>query len=721
MLNLLQNRWLGAGLIMVASGLLLTALHLGGALQRLEWLSYDLRMQATRDAMTKPSEVAVILIDEASLKAMEPVVGRWPWPRSVHADILDFINSGQPRAVVYDILFSERESTPGLPLGDTLSANDQRLAAATGDGHVIHAMQIYADHQDEINQTLLDHPLPGPLSAMALTTRRLSAELGISLTQHNNVYYAPFDACYNAASGLGVVNVDPDADGVHRRLRLLQAYQDRAFPSLGLAPLIYRDRVADPALLHNYQSSLSAMTRDGGILVNYYDAIETYSMSGVIASAQQVMNGDVEHLLIDPAEFKDKIIFIGASAAGLEDLKATPLSANTPGVYLHAATTANLLHDEILHEWPRSYSIIITLALGVATLLAILLQRRMLLQLAIAALIAAAYVAINLWAFRQQLVIDLALPLASIISAASLSFLYLLFTEGRDRRRVRAMLGQYVSPAVLNTVLERYQNQLEAEVGSEECLTILFSDIRGFTNLSETQSAAKVVEMLNYYFSSMTDAIFSHDGTIDKFIGDAIMAFWGAPIREEAHAIKGVRAAMEMHSRLAEVNQWLTSKGYTTIDIGVGLNTGAVILGNIGSSRKLDYTIIGDNVNLASRLEGLTKPYGCPIIISEYTYDQLKGEIPCYLVDLVRVKGKQHPIKIYAPIINTDITQASQFAQISETAFTHYLAREWSLATRAYQQLPESEYQKKFIHRCHDYQQSPPPAEWDGVYTMTTK
>ncbi|MBI3773469.1 MAG: adenylate/guanylate cyclase domain-containing protein [Gammaproteobacteria bacterium] len=721
MLNLLQNRWLGASLIMVAAGLLLTALHLGGALQRLEWLSYDLRMHATRDAMAKPTEVAVILIDEASLKAMEPVVGRWPWPRSVHADILDFINSGQPRAVLFDILFSERESTPGQPLGDTLSANDQRLAAASGDGPVIHALQIYADHQDEINHSLLDHTLPGPLSAMALTTQRLSSEFGISLTQHNNVYYAPFEACYNAASGLGVVNVDPDADGIHRRMRLLQTYQDRAFPSLGLAPLIYRDRIADPALLRNYQTSLRAMSNDGNILINYYDTIETYSMSGVIASAQQVMSGDVEHLLIDPAEFKDKIIFIGASGAGLEDLKATPLSATTPGVYLHAATAANLLHGEILHEWPRSYSIIITIVLGMLTLAAILLQRRIALQLALTTLIAISFVAINLWAFRQQQVIDLALPLASIISIASLSFLYLLFTEGRDRRRVRAMLGQYVSPAVLNTVLEHYQYQLEAEVGSEECLTILFSDIRGFTNLSETQSPAKVVEMLNHYFSSMTDAIFNHDGTIDKFIGDAIMAFWGAPIRDGQHAIKGVRAAIEMHQRLAEVNRWLTDKGYTTIDIGVGLNTGPVILGNIGSSRKLDYTIIGDNVNLASRLEGLTKPYGCPIIISEYTYDQLRGEVACYAVDLVRVKGKQHPIKIYAPIINTGVAQASQLATISEAAFLHYLAREWQLAIAAYQQLPNSEFQKNFIGRCHDYEQSPPPPEWDGVYTMTTK
>lgn len=721
MLNLLQNRRLGAGLIMVAAGLLLTALHLGGALQRLEWLSYDLRMHATRDAMAKPTEVAVILIDEASLKAMEPVVGRWPWPRSVHADILDFINSGQPRAVLFDILFSEREATPGQPLADTLSANDQRLAAASGDGPVIHALQIYADRQDEINLSLLDHPLPVPLSAMALTAKNLTSELGISLIQANNVYYAPFEACYNAAAGLGVVNVDPDADGIHRRLRLLHNYQDHTFPSLGLAPLIYRDRVADPALLRNYQSSLRAMENDGSVLINYYDSIETYSMSGVIASAQQVMNGDIEHLLVDPAEFKDKIVFIGASAAGLEDLKATPLSATTPGVYLHAATAANLLQDEILHEWPRSYSIAITMVLSLLTLLAILRQRRIAIQLALTALIAASYIAINVWAFRQQQVIDLALPLSGVITIAALSFLYLLFTEGRDRRRVRAMLGQYVSPAVLNTVLERYQDQLEAEVGSEECLTILFSDIRGFTNLSETQSPAKVVEMLNYYFSSMTDAIFSHDGTIDKFIGDAIMAFWGAPIRDDQHAIKGVRAAIEMHQRLAEVNQWLTGKGYPTIDIGVGLNTGAVILGNIGSRRKLDYTVIGDNVNLASRLEGLTKPYGCPIIISEYTYDQLQGEIPCYLVDLVRVKGKQHPIKIYAPIITADIAQAAQFTQISKTAFTHYLAREWPLAIAAYQQLPRSEFQQKFIRRCRDYQQSPPPPDWDGVYTMTAK
>ena len=230
----------------------------------------------------------------------------------------------------------------------------------------------------------------------------------------------------------------------------------------------------------------------------------------------------------------------------------------------------------------------------------------------------------------------------------------------------------YVSLAVLGTVVDHYHDHLDAEVGSEEDLSILFSDIRGFTSISEAVSANRVVEMLNHYFSAMTAVIFGQRSTIDKFIGDAIMAFWGAPIREAQHADLALTAAIEMCRRLEEVNRWLAENGYPPTQIGIGINSGKVILGNIGSVQKLDYTVIGDNVNLSSRLERLTKQYGVAIIISEQTYEKLHSPPPCYLLDRVRVKGKQAPIRIYTPIFDQSFDEAQPLAQLSHDTFDAY-------------------------------------------------
>lgn len=674
--------------ITAASMALTLVLHHGGALQALENMGYDWRMKVLRSDVQAPDDVAVIMIDEASLGAMDPLVGRWPWPRSVHADVIDFLALGGPRAIVFDILLSEADS----------AAEDQRLAVASAEaGNVIHAMQLYRDTEDPTNRAILARPLPADALPHALP--------GSGAEDDNNAYTLPLPALAQASAGLGVVTTEPDADGIYRSIRLWHGYQGRRFPSLGSAPLPWQ-RFAQ----HGARQR-----------INYYGHIASYSMSGVLASAQQLFDGQVEGLLVDPYEFEDKIVYIGASAVGLEDLKATPLAANTPGVMIHAAVTANLLSGDLLKTPPATLTLV---TIGVATLLVcalVLGVNALWLKVTLPLLCLAAYVSITFLAFRENLVLSMAPPLLAMSLGVVFSTIYLLFTEGRDKRRVRNMLGQYVSPAVLSMALEAYEDHLDAEVGSEEELSILFSDIRGFTSLSETMPPNKVVEMLNHYFSAMTETIFAQRGTIDKFIGDAIMAFWGAPVREAQHAELALGAAMEMHRRLKDVNLWLQAHDYPALQIGIGIHSGPVILGNIGSVQKLDYTVIGDNVNLASRLEGLTKQYGVTILISEATYNQLQEPPPCYTLDLVRVKGKQVPIRIYAPILEADGASARQQAQLCRRAFDAYLAQQWQTAIELYRQLPEGVLGETFIQRCRSYQQQPPPPDWDGVFTMTSK
>ena len=694
-----KKRLWPASLIAIFSLLISVGLDYFGALDRLEYISYDWRMSQLRGDKAVPEDVAVILIDDASLAMMNPVVGRWPWPRSIYGDVVDFLSLGNPRAIVFDLLLSEDDISPaGGP------DSDRRLAeASAAAGNVVFAMQLQRGLPDKPGSPPVSRPLPDHVLSMALP----GAHSGVS---ENKVLYLPIEPVSRSAARLGVASVEADGDGVYRRAPRLYEYQGLLFPSLGVAPLLLSGDLVFPR-----QAGLSPS------LINYYGKVDSYSMGGVIASAQKVMAGELEDLLVDPFEFEDKIVFIGASAAGLEDLKATPLSSTTPGVMIHASIAANLLSGDMLQRVPKWAVWLVAALLVFFVTLSILRLKRLVYQVMTPVIVALLSVAISWFAFRHNYVIDMVMPLVSLLLAAVSGSIYLLMTEGRDKRRVRNMLAQYVSPAVLGAVVDRYEDYLEAEVGSEERLSILFSDIRGFTSLSEAVPAARVVEMLNHYFSAMNETIFDHRGTIDKFIGDAIMAFWGAPVREPHHADLAVGAAIDMHDRLKMVNAWLAERDYPEVRIGVGINTGDVILGNIGSVQKLDYTVIGDNVNLASRLEGLTKQYGCTIMISQYTYDALASPVPCYLVDLVRVKGKQVPIRIYAPILDCDGDEAARLERWSRQGFEAYLAREWGEAIRCYEQLSECQLKHIFIDRCLAYRQAPPPAGWDGVFTMTSK
>ncbi|ALP51936.1 hypothetical protein Tel_01615 [Candidatus Tenderia electrophaga] len=677
------------GLLALAAILLTLGLYALGSLTTLENITYDWRMKTVRGDTVAPEDVAVVLIDEASLRALDPLVGRWPWPRSLHAEVIEFLALGNPRAIVFDILFSEADA----------GMDDRRLATATATaGNVFHAMQLYRDSEDEINSAMRDRTLPAAVLPHAIGR----AEGG---AYDNNAYTLPIPALWPASAGLGTVTMEPDDDGIYRRGRLWHDYHGRRFAALSgvaLPPALYEQR---PAAMR----------------LNYYGYLDSYSMSGVLASAQQLLNGEVDDLIVDPFEFAGKIVFIGASAVGLEDLKATPLAANTPGVMLHATAAANLLSGDVLTQVPPSLTVFIAMLAAALVCFWVLYFNALLIKVLLPLLGAALYVGIAVIAFRHNLVLEMAAPLLAIVLAAVFSSTYLLFTEGRDKRRVRTMLSQYVSPAVLSSVVDSYEEHLSAEVGSDEELSILFSDIRGFTSLSEAMPPHRVVEMLNHYFSVMTEAIFEQRGTIDKFIGDAIMAFWGAPLPEPRHAELALQAAMEMHRRLASVNQWLAARDYPAIQIGIGIHTGRVILGNIGSVQKLDYTIIGDNVNLASRLEGLTKQYGAAIVISEFTYRQLRQPLPCYVLDLVRVKGKHVPIRILAPILELDPDSAAHQAELCRRAFDAYVQQQWASAIELYQQLSQEVLADIFIRRCRAYQEQPPAHGWDGVFIMTSK
>jgi adenylate cyclase len=715
-----QHRHIHALIIAALVAVLTFALSQTTLLQRIELISVDWRAQYFDSESHLPDSIAVVLVDDASLQYMDPLVGRWPWPRSVLADLVDFISLGEPKAIIFDILFPERQ------ISNDGHDHDQRLIASTrAAGNIIHAMQLIEDEADEGGADALNRPLPGDFPPH-FSLSPAEASQPSRQAAYNN-FLIPFQGLSQAAAGMGVVTVDTDLDGVLRRSPMVFNYHDKLYPGLSIAPLLTDPDT--PFHLHkDYLQVGSAgipLNESGDYMVRMYGKMANYSASGLLASATALQAGDVESMLVDPAEFEGKYVFIGASAVGLHDLKTIALGENIPGVNFHASILGNVLEQHFLQPVSQANTYFATLALILLTVASILQSRNSWVQLVLPLGWGAVYLGWGIWQYSQDRLVALTTPLTGLALAVLVSYGLLLVTEGREKAKIRRMFSQYVSPAALAVIVDQYEDYAKAGSGGKQEVSILFSDIRGFTPLSESLSPEKLVELLNHYFAVMTKAIHAHHGTIDKFIGDAIMAVWGAPIPSNSHADDAVISAMEMITRLDEVNAWLAEHQFAPIGIGIGINTGEVVMGSIGSEQKADYTVIGDNVNLASRLEGLTKAYGCPILFSESCFQALSHPIPCRLIDAVRVKGKQQPIRVYTPILmadgQIDLERAWEISRLSEAAFEAYVRQDWNTAMDYWRQLPQDTATQLMLSRCSAYQAEPPGADWDGVFTMMNK
>ena len=700
-----------------------------GGFSFLEQKTFDFRVQHRQDQNKGNEQLVIVLVDEASLQSMKGLVGRWPWPRAVFAELNYFLAELGAQAVLYDVLFTE----PQVPRNQDgeLGVDDFELAVSSMEnGHVIHALQFLRELVTEDSERLLGRPLP-----KAFVERfALEVEGSTALFESgNNNYYLPLPEIYENTAGIGVVEFQPDNDGVFRRTRLLRSYQGELFPVLSLAALIHRHpenalRIDDHTL--QWGETAIPLLENGEYLINPRNEFETLSIGGIFATIQQIQQGTVEDLIVDPELFKDKIVFIGASAVGVEDLKPTPYGPNYPGVFLHASIVSNIIEQDfiskpsLLIEWLISFLIAFIIAWIVTG------KSRSLFKSLFPLLITFLYLLFAFYAFSLYRVwFSVVFPVAGgMLAVYAASFIYMAFTEGAERLRTKRMFSQYLSPNVLTQVME--SKSLTAEIGATREITILFSDIRGFTSISETVESRKVVEMLNYYLHEMVDSVFNYNGTLDKFIGDAVMAFWGAPIEDENHTGNALLCALEMIEKLKQVNEYFAENDFPQIKIGVGLNTGPVIVGNIGSAKRLDYTVIGDNVNLASRIEGLTKNYGCAILLTESVYHRLEKDIVCRIVDRVQVKGKSKPVILYEPLIHPYSSPGrreslEKAVSRSNVAFELYLNRDWDGAEALYQEvlqeLQDDPVSQVFIERCREFRTQRPPEDWDGCYIYKTK
>jgi adenylate cyclase len=586
----------------------------------------------------------VLLADEAAFKSVADIAGRWPWPRAIWADLLEFLQQGGARAVLFDVLFTERTTADDV--------NDKALIDATTTAQNIYHSMIIREEADKDagNDADLNRPLPSDFVGR-FAIKNVEGKLSLAPGTENNDYLLPIAGLPEVSKGMAVVEFRPDVDNVYRRTQPIREYQGHYFPVLGLAPFI-----DDHSAVSIRDGSITINDRtipvdgNGNCIINMYglDKVETYSLGGVFASIQKIRKGEVEDLVVNPEEFRDCLVFIGVSAVGGADLKAIPMAPSAPGVMLHAFLANNYLKNDFMRPPDKRLTIISIIIGAFLTAWLVLFSKRLIIRAVFPVALLALFVGYALISFKANSLVEMVPFVFATVTTSFFSFGYLTFTEAAEKRRVSHLFTQYVSKDVLNEVLHNYKEYLKSSTGQKVELTVLFSDIRGFTTMSETAPPEKVVEMLNIHFSVMAGIILKHNGTIDKYIGDAIMAFWGAPVRTEDHAERAVLAAVEMVEGLNEINRTLKERGFDMeVKIGIGINTGVATIGNIGSDQKKNYTVVGDTVNLSSRLESITKEYKTPLILSEYTYEKIKNTIECSLLGSAKVKGREQPVIIY--------------------------------------------------------------------------
>jgi len=617
--------------------------YYNGVFEKPDLFAFDAKSKLFRADKIPPGSIKVILVDDASIKALEGVAGRWPWPRKIWADLLEFMKIGGAKAVLFDILFDARQDVE----------SDGALAMATqSSGNIYHSMMINRAKADDDRRSHAELGIPLPEDFVArYAVKQITGGLPVKSEEKNNDFALPIESLRSVSQGVAVVEVPLDSDGVLRRTKPLREYQGKYFPVLGIAPFIdehSRVMIGKDAITIN--DRVIPVDSSGNYAINMYgiDMVKPYSVGGIFASLQKMQQGDVENLLVSPDEFKDAIVFIGVSAVGGSDLKPTPLASSSPGVIFHVSLAANYLMNDFLKP-PDKRITVTSMVLGAfLTTLVIFFSNHFFIRVAFPLALLSAYIGYSLFAFKSNMMVEEFPFIFSTVTSSFLSFGYLAFTEAAEKRKVSHLFTQYVSKEVLHEVLHNYKEYQKASAGTKVELTVLFSDIRGFTTMSETTPPEKIVEMLNVHFTVMADIILRHKGTIDKYIGDAIMAFWGAPVKMKDHPEQAVLAGKEMLAALDKINATLKERGFGhEVKIGVGINTGVATIGEIGSEQKKNYTVVGDTVNLASRLESITKEYKTPLIFSEYTYEKIKDKIICRPLGSVKVKGREQPVTIY--------------------------------------------------------------------------
>jgi adenylate cyclase len=644
---------IGGGIGLLAA---LLALALGRVpfAEVVELKTYDWRMRATADPEGARDDIVLVTIDEESLRGLEPIVGRWPWPRLVHAQLLNYLARARPRAVLYDVLFTEQDRS-------RFFVQDQEWTGAESDAEL-------AASARQVPLVLPGDAVPEAREGQppAVSVPGLSIPPDVA-AETRPVLVPPIPGIAAAARVVAHNFAVLDADGPWRRYVPLVGYQGQVIPSLAVGTAAVALGLDGRAIRSDAEGLLigdrrfplttrevelpdgstretrRALIRFRGRRADGESPYRRVSFYRLFYSEQQLLEGQAP--LEPPDGLRDTIVVVGATAAALDDVFTVPVAGKMAGLEVHASVVDSLLSGRTIARAPAASAVVLTVA--AALLLGVVgAQVGPWVATVLALALAAGVTWFTTWQFGSGLWYPLVTPLAALGLAAFGDVAYEYFVEGREKRQVKRLFSRYVSRDVYEQLIK---DPAGARLGGHRrTMTVLFSDIRGFTSVSEKGEPEAIVAQLNEYFSRMVPIVFAHRGTVDKFVGDMIMALFGAPLDDPDHADHAVQTALAMSEGLAQLNREWRAAGRPVLDIGIGINTGEMVAGNLGSEAIMSYTVIGDQVNLGSRLESLTKEFHTRLIVSEATVAALKGRYDIEALGDVVVKGKSVPVKIFS-------------------------------------------------------------------------
>ncbi|MFH1829226.1 MAG: adenylate/guanylate cyclase domain-containing protein [Pseudomonadota bacterium] len=698
-----QALW-GLVIGLVAAAMFLT-LRGVGALESLELKTFDWRMKALRLAVQGSGEnVALLYVDEPSLVTMKEMGISWPWPRELYAGALDFAKRGGAKAVVFDLFFSE-DSSYGL--GD-----DESFAKGIRQGPPAYFVIFASKHETA------DYP---PIINDVLERSRVpfEGEPPSFVQSARSLQSLPVPEIADTATGFGNAETKPDVDGIYRRVPLAIKHQGKMIPQIGFKVVSDLEKLASikwskPTLIMLDDMKVP-LDDKGNMIINYIGGVDSYPaypLAKILLSNQQIKDGKKPDL--DPSVLKDRIAIVGVAAPGLYDLKPMPLARVYPGPEIHATVIDSLLRRDFITPVGGKATTLIVFALALATSLGLSQMFRFSHIVVWIMGIAGIYVVITGVLFYKNILMPMVAPLGAIALSSFTMILKSYLAEGRKKSAIKKAFGQYLSPAVVSEIA---QNPDEVRMGGEEQeVTVFFSDIADFTTISESTTPTDLVSQLCKYLTGITEIITGREGTLDKYIGDAVMAFWGAPLKIADHAAQATLAALQIQDVLSEFPQFKTR---------IGIHTGRAVIGNIGSDLRFNYTAIGDTVNLASRLEGLNKCFGTRIILSETTFNEAKDLVEARLIGRVRVKGRMEPISIYQPLCEKGKLgqEAANKKQGFDKAMQSFISADFAAAKAAFGGIAQGDDSvvAYYLAMCDRYAIKPPPQGFDGVITFTEK
>ncbi|HEC12012.1 MAG TPA: CHASE2 domain-containing protein [Acidiferrobacteraceae bacterium] len=670
----------------------------------------DLLFRAYADPDKADKRIVILEVDQLSLDHYERDNISFPWPRSLYNPLIAYLNDSGVKAIIFDILFNNMS-----PYGEAV---DARFAKAISQaGNVTLAATTRSQHSkgDRL---------------------KISQKFGLAykgtapLPIRRHLDSLPQPVMLQAAAALGSVSLGPDPDGVYRKVKPFTEVDGYLIPALFSAPL-FMSRPEAVFTPHGLRvgEHLIPIDGDGNIWINYHGPRGTYlriSIKKAMDSALQTQEDAPPNISATLSKdlFKDAYVIIGYSAPGLFDLKPTPLHANSPGIEIQAAALDTLLNNNYLEPAPYWWSVIIAYLGAFLVAAAVIRLINVIAPIAVFLAVAVALFAIVGLAFSDGLLLNLLCIETSALVAFIGASIFRYNTEGRQRRFISEAFSHYVSPKVVAQIIAEPERLTLG--GEKKELSILFTDLVGFTSLSETLSANALVNVLNQYTTLVSDVVMQRDGTVDKYIGDAVMAFWSAPIIQTEHARSCVLAALECQQKMASFRQAMLKQYGVNVAMRVGINTGMCIVGNMGSRSRFDYTAIGDAVNQTSRLEALNKTYGTSILVSEAAW-KASGKVAFgRLIDYLKVKGKEIPIRAYEAMCLAG-EQSDDMAFLKkhyDLAFEAYTNRQWDdvikITEFILKQLNDGPSNILF-KRAQQFRKTPPSDAWDGSYTHSTK